>query len=331
MRKIVIIILALVVALAALPVTFACYNGGWGNWNWFWQPNHTVYCCPEYCNVVFTSTSASDNDETSSWEPKDVAQTNSSITCCGKTLTITVENAYPGYVGTIDFCVTNTGSMAATITGITPNYPDPLYLQILPTGEVQEGTVIKHCETKCGQILIYGVPQREDAQNRTFTFDITIDYQCTCVPEDCDTAFAYKCGDCGGDDCATCFSEWGFERWGWTNGPLCPGCHRLPIYAGADHCNPLNGKHVGYLTVYYNGSTAFVTYNMFYGYKMTGTHLFAGNEPLPRKNGDGDYTVSPGQYPYHDGDATLVTDTKVVYVIPVSGPIYIIAHADVCR
>jgi hypothetical protein len=321
MRKIVIIILALVVALGALPVTFACYNGGWGNWNWFWHPHQTVYCCPEYCNVIFDSVEAYDNEDTFT-EPKEVGETEAWITCCGKALKITVTNAYPGYEGIIDFCVKNTTNKAATITGITPDNPYPEFIQVDLTGEVQIGTDIPPCSTKCGQLKIHGIPQRDDAQDRNFTFEININYSCSCVPSGCETAFAYNC-------CyATCFSEWDFSRWGWTNGPLCPGCYRMPIYAGADHCNPLNGKHVGYLTVYYNGSTAFVSYNMFYGHKMIRTHLYVGSEPLPRKNGDGEYTVSPGQYPYQHDNLNYVR--KDWYRVPVSGPIYIVAHADVC-
>jgi hypothetical protein len=309
MRKTVIIILALVVALSALPVTFACYNGGWGNWNYFWKPCQPVYCCPTNCNLIFTQVTAS-------------------ITDCGKTLTITIDNAYPGYEGTVGFCIKNTGSQAATITGITPDYPDPVYLQIDLIGdEIQVGTVIQPCQAKCGQLVIYGVPQRDDAQNRTFTFDITIDYTCTCVPKNCETAYAYyayNCGCCGG--LAKCFSQWGFSQWGWTNGPLGPGTYTFDIYAGAAQCNIYKGKKVGWLTVNYNGSTASVTYNMFYGYKMDETHLYVGTNPLPKKNGS--YTVSPGQYPYSHDLNNASTDSYTVTGL--CGKIYIIAHAVVC-
>ena len=182
MRKIVIIILALVVALAALPVTFACYNGGWGNWHHFWKPYQPVYCCPTNCNLIFTSVTAYDNENEDNFtEPKEVGDTTAEITCCGKKLTITIDNAYPGYEGIIDFCVTNTGSMAATITGITPDYPDPAYLLIDLTGEVYEGTVIQPCSPKCGQLVIGGLAQ-EGTQNQHYTFTIDIDYDCTCTP-----------------------------------------------------------------------------------------------------------------------------------------------------
>jgi len=326
MRKTVIIILALVVALGALPVTFACYNGGWGNWNWFWRPHQPVYCCPTNCNLIFTRVTADDNEDTFT-EPKDVGDTTASITCCGKKLTITIDNAYPGYEGIVNFCVKNTGSMTAKITGITPDYPDPVYLQIDRTGEVQVGTTVQQCETKCGKLVIGGIPQLEDAQNRTFTFDITIDYNCTCVPGHCDTAYAF-----GGCCYAHCFLNrylgQSFNNWGWTNGPLPPSCHVrvFDIYAGAAQCKLSKGKKVGYLTVNYNGSTALVTYNMYYGYKMDETHLYVGSYPWPKKNGD--YTVAPGQYPYSHDLNNASTDQ---YTVPASGNIYIIAHAVVCR
>jgi hypothetical protein len=321
MRKAIIIILAMVVALGALPVTFACCNGGWGNWHWFWRPQQPVYCCPTNCNLTFTDVHADDNELTFT-EPKDVGHTTACITCCGKKIAVTITNAYPGYVGIVDFCVKNTGSMAATITGITPDYPDPAYLQIDLTGEVQKGTTINKCASKCGQLLIYGIPQLEDAQNRTFTFTIDIDYTCTCVPKTCETAYAYGC-------CyAKCFSFWHFSNWGWTNGPLPAGHYTFKIYAGADHCNIFKGEDVGWLTVDYDGSTATVFYDVTgSGYTMDETHLYVGNNVLPKKNGS--YTVSPGQYPYsHDLNNA---ETDQYEVTGLSGAIYVVAHAVVCR
>jgi hypothetical protein len=320
MRKTLIIILAMVVALGALPVTFACYNGGWNNWGWCWQPEKTVYCYSYDCQLCFTDVQAYDNEATFT-EPKEVGETKAWIKCCDK-LKVTIENAYPGYEGIVDFCIKNTGNMAAQITGITPDYPDPAYLQIDLTGEVEEGTVIQAGETKCGQLVIYGLPQLPDAQNRSFTFEITINYQCTCVPKNCDTAYAY--GSCY----ATCFSNWGFSNWGWTNGPLRPGSYTFDIYAGAAQCNISKGKKVGFLTVSYNGSKAVVSYHMYSGYTMDETHLYVGCNPLPSKNGS--YTVAPGQYPYSHDLHDASTDTYTVTVSCGSGKIYIIAHAVVC-
>jgi len=321
MRKIVIIILALVVALGAIPVTFACYNGGWGNWNWFWNPDNTVHCCPTYCNLIFTEAEGSDNEDTFA-EPKEVGDTQASVTCCGKAVKVTIDNAYPGYEGTIDFCVRNTGTTPATLDSISTDYPDPAYLQIELTGEIQEGTVIQPCETKCGQLKVFGVPQLEDAQNQCYTFEITLDYNCSCVPQDCETAYAYnRCY-------STCFSEWGFSQWGWTNGPLAPKCqtYYFSLYAGAAQCKLYKGDKVGWVTVKYYGSSAIVKYYLYPGYKLDETHLYIGNQPLPGSGGG--FTVAPGQYTYsHDlNNAT----TDCYRVTGLSGKIYIIAHAAVC-
>jgi len=333
MRKIVIIILAVVVALSALPITFAC-GGGW-NWNWWWQPHKPVYCCPENCKLIFTSTSASDNEET--FTPvKEVGQTTSCITYCGKKLTVTIYNAYPGYQGIVDFCVRNTGSTAASITGITIDNHDPDYLQLDLTGAIQIGTVICPCTTQCGQLVIGGIPQLYEAQNQTFTFDIDINYNCTCVPGNCETAYAYGggCGGCGGYGYAHCFLDWylgqRFGNWGWTNGPLSPryNDYIFYIYAGAGQCDLWRGDRVGQLTVNYNGSEAFVTYNMYYGYKLDETHLYVGNEPWPRDN-NGDYTVAHGYYTASHDLNNASTDPYLIEDL--SGNIYIIAHAVVCR
>lgn len=320
MRKIVIIILALVLALGALPITFAC-GGGW-HWHRFWQPQRTVYCCPENCKLIFTSVEDGDNEWTFT-EPKDVGHTTASITCCGKTLTITIDNAYPGYEGIVDFCVRNTGSMAATITGITIDNHDPGYLQIDLTGAIQNGTVISPCTTQCGQLVIGGIPQLEDAQNRTFTFDITIDYNCTCVPGNCETAYAF-----GGCD-AHCFLNLCCNHWGWTNGPLGPGHYEFQIWAGAAQCNLSKGDLIGTLTVDYDGSEVDVHYDIAgSGYTMTKTHLYvyAGPNPIPT-----DHPLCiPGQYPDKHDPLNATEDDYTVTGFSGEG-IYVIAHADVCR
>lgn len=61
-------------------------------------------------------------------------------------------------------------------------------------------------------------------------------------------------------------------------------------------------------------------------YIMQKTHLYVGSEPLPRDSGE--YTTSPGQYPYiHDPVADPAIDTHTVTSL--SGDIYVVAHADV--
>ena len=250
-----------------------------------------------------------------------MATTTASIKDCGKKLVITINNAYPGYDGIVDFCIKNTGTLNATITGITINNPNAGYLQVDLTG-VQVGTVINPCTTQCGQLVIGDLAQ-ENTQNRTFNFDITIDYDCTCAPPGggCETAYAYY-----NPNISTCFSYWGFKSWGWTNGPLGPGDYTFDLYAGAAQCNLSKGENIGTLTVNYDGSTVHVYYDITgSGYTMSETHLYIGPTPIPPNNKPG----VPGQYPYkHDNLNNAVTDE---YTVPACDPIYIIAHATACE
>jgi len=156
----------------------------------------------------------------------------------------------------------------------------------------------------------------------------------------CETAYAY------GDQYANCFREYNkktgeynpggppkknFSQWGWTNGELLEGnSYDFEIWAGAGQCNLSNGTLVGNLVVEYYGSTATVIYNIIPGYVVTETHLYIGDQPIPRKNNNKP-TVAPGQYPYSDDDASIVEDNMVVYEINnLSGDIYVIAHSVVC-
>jgi len=143
-----------------------------------------------------------------------------------------------------------------------------------------------------------------------------------------ETAFAY------GGDYAICFLDMDFDEdgkrdfknWGWSNGPLEPGLYEFDIWAGAAKCNLNKGTLVGTLTIDYDGSTAIVNYTMDAGWMMQRTQLYVGSEPLPRNGGE--YTVSPGQYPYiHDPVVDPASDTYTVTGL--SGDIYVVAHADV--
>jgi hypothetical protein len=144
--------------------------------------------------------------------------------------------------------------------------------------------------------------------------------------EICDTSFAKYA------QASTCFLDIGFNRWGWTNGPLVPGTYTFDLYAGAGQCDVTHGYLVGTLTVVYAAGTATVTYTMNAPYYMDQTHLYVGNARLPtvRQGTKTVETVAPGQYPYqHDPLANVLTDTYVVTGL--SGSIYVVAHAQVCH
>jgi hypothetical protein len=159
-----------------------------------------------------------------------------------------------------------------------------------------------------------------------FSFQIDCDDNGDGGEKKCETAFAY------GANSATCFTdltELTANRWGWTNGPLSASTdtYTFDIYAGAGQCDVTKGAKVGTLSVVYLGGTANVTYQMFSGYTMDEIHLYAGNERLPKK--DGDYTVAPGQYPIVD-DGLGGISTKTYAIENLVGDVYVVAHAVVC-
>jgi len=155
----------------------------------------------------------------------------------------------------------------------------------------------------------------------------------TCPPPPlggCETAYAY------GDTLANCFIDIqgvNANNWGWSNGPtyFIGGVYDWPIYAGAGQCNIDHGTLVGTLHAVVYPPYLDVTYIMNPGYGLNETHLYAGIDILPMKQGK--YTTAPGQFPYkHTGLNGAATDEFHIVggPIPNDGSIYIVAHAEVC-
>jgi hypothetical protein len=156
--------------------------------------------------------------------------------------------------------------------------------------------------------------------------------------EGTETAFAF-----GGNDYATCFigadfdgvdGDDGFNRWGWSNGPLTEGAYSFEIYAGAGQCDLTKGTFVGWLDIVYENGTATVTFTMTEtdsetgeDYNLVETHLHVGNEPLAR-DVNGEYTVAPGQYSNIHGELMNVL-TDEYTVTGLEDEIYVTAHATV--
>lgn len=144
----------------------------------------------------------------------------------------------------------------------------------------------------------------------------------------CETSFAKAATG------STCFLDLGFERWGWSNGPLVASAtpYVFDLYAGAGQCDTTKGALVGTLTVNYDGAKAVVTYTMTApGWWLDATHLYVGSNPLPLfKQGKNLVpTVAPGQYPnQHEELESAPTDT---YTVNITGPIYVVAHAVTCH
>jgi hypothetical protein len=147
----------------------------------------------------------------------------------------------------------------------------------------------------------------------------------------CETAFARSAAS------ATCFigadfdadgADDGFARWGWSNGAFGPGSYSLDVYAAAGQCDTSKGTLVGTLALTYDGSSATVVFATLPGFDLEETHVYIGAEPLVR-DGNGDYTVAPGQYPVvHEFDVPVTADS--VTVSGLDGSIYVVAHAVAC-
>lgn len=105
----------------------------------------------------------------------------------------------------------------------------------------------------------------------------------------------------------------------------------MDVYAGAGRSDITKGTLVGTMDVSYSGSTATATFNMNPGFWMEETHLYVGNDRLPKMKQGKNFveTVAPGQYPYiHDDLEAATTDS---YTVSATGSIYVIGHAVVCH
>lgn len=147
----------------------------------------------------------------------------------------------------------------------------------------------------------------------------------------CETMFAK-----GNDDIATCFIDdiYGFNRWGWTNGPLSTGIYEFEIWAGAGQCDTGKGELAGTVTLNYDAisGVAEVTYETTDDFVLTETHLYIGNDPYPLQKKGKKYepTVAPGQYPYQHGELDNAFMDKYT-INGLTGDIHIIAHGVVCE
>ncbi|MGB3608194.1 MAG: hypothetical protein WA775_09685 [Psychroserpens sp.] len=143
--------------------------------------------------------------------------------------------------------------------------------------------------------------------------------------DECETLFAKA-----PDSISTCFLDDGFNRWGWTIGPIESGGYSFELYSGAGQCDLEKGTLVGNLNITYNQEigTADIEFVMFEDYVLNETHLYIGNEPYPTGS-NGKLTVAPGQFPYqHELDSV---ENDVYTINGLSGEIYIIAHGVVCN
>ncbi|MEX0362901.1 MAG: hypothetical protein AB3N10_18145 [Allomuricauda sp.] len=145
----------------------------------------------------------------------------------------------------------------------------------------------------------------------------------------CETGFAICAANL-----SNCFIDDGFNRWGWTIGPMSTSEHLFRMFTGAGQCDTSKGKLAVGVSIDYDSETgvAVVEYNAKEGYALKETHLYIGNDPYPMQQRGKKLvpTVAPGQYPYkHGGLDGALTDTYTIEGL--SGEIYMIAHAVVCK
>lgn len=142
----------------------------------------------------------------------------------------------------------------------------------------------------------------------------------------CETAYAYEANNAY---CFTEIEEITSTNWGWSNGTYSPSenNYTLHLYAGAGGCVISSAYLVGNLVLSYNtDGYVVVTYNLNQGYQLGDIHLYVGD----KKYQVGNETAALGQFPYKVESANTNTYTFRLNEI-FTGPIYIIAHADVCR
>lgn len=162
------------------------------------------------------------------------------------------------------------------------------------------------------------------------TFELTCDCDDGGEGEEkvCETAFAWD------PDKATCFSFYGFDRWGWTNGPYFleeyTPADTLYLYAGAAQCDRSKGAEAGILTMSYTYGRATLLYNTLEtGFVLQETHSYLGPDPIPFFRGTP--TVAPGQFPYIHEELAETTQDTVQIPYMSSGASYLIGHAVVCK
>jgi hypothetical protein len=210
------------------------------------------------------------------------------------------------YLGPANFTVTieNTGDVPLIITAddgigtFTLNAGASQFFPVIVPGPFTPGGTVDNTVTAS-----WVLPEEYGLDN---TDEMSASDSCDVVQPVFETAFALG-------DAAVCFTDLGASNWGWVNGDgtayILPGDYTWDVWAGAAHCDTNNGTLVGTVTVNYDGTVVFVTFNIDPAYILGDTHIYAGLSQIPPGG------FSPGQWEIEG---------------PFSGEaIYIIVHAVV--
>ena len=147
--------------------------------------------------------------------------------------------------------------------------------------------------------------------------------------DNCETIFAYN------EATSECFSEYGFNRWGWTNSISANSTTVFDLYGGAGQCDITKGTRTGTATVVHDGSAVTVTYNMFSeedrNFVLNEAHVYIGCEPIPTME-NGKETVAPGQFNFNPDLGGGVQNYTVGPVeVNGGGDVYVIIHGVACE
>lgn len=172
----------------------------------------------------------------------------------------------------------------------------------------------------------YGEGPRLVARGNWAT-SFAIDLVCEPPPPEppvCEPAFAYLGR---GQLCFLDAEEVVTDRWGWTNGPLGAGTYAWTIWGGAEDCDLRRATKVAAVRFEYDGEMVWVRYRTVDGNTFTKIRFYVGSEPFPR-DAQGAPTIDPEAYSFVRDVNGSVEETFTIS--GVSGPIYVIAFAEVC-
>ncbi|MFD0977702.1 T9SS type A sorting domain-containing protein, partial [Salinimicrobium gaetbulicola] len=222
----------------------------------------------------------------------------------------------------------------------TPPVIIPPMIETVCESEVPESLTASwtdNCSDGGDDLIAYPVMVGSDECSESYEYTFSVTDDCgnsaeetiTVVREfellgECETIFGYD------EDSATCFSEYGFSRWGWTH--LIAensGSTTFDLYAGAAQCMIGKGSFAGTATITYEDGYVTVEYNMASNYVLNEAHVYIGCEPVPSlKNGK--ETVAPGQYPFNP-DLGGGVHNYTVGPVAAEGDVYVIVHGVACE
>jgi hypothetical protein len=176
----------------------------------------------------------------------------------------------------------------------------------------------------------WGIGDRITRGNWAMRHNQTYDVSCRTprnVPNDDQntTNASYTCetGIARYPNANTCFLNFGYSRWGWSNGPFSVGSYQMDIWVGAGQCDTSKGYLGGMLNLVYNSTTATIGCTSAPNYWFDKLHLYIGQNQMPSAG------IAFGNYP--TVMENLKSTTVSAQINGLSGGINVVAHFEVCK